>query len=199
MRTKGPQHDDTKQAILDVARKLVIKDGPAGLSLRKVARAAGFSAPSLYEYFDSKQALVDAIAAEIAASLRAALARAADSHRDPRGRLVAIGLAYVAWARRHGQDFMLLFARMPSKRRSLAAAVPPASPYQVVAAAVEDAIAAGVLTGGAATVEHTAYALWAAAHGMAMLQLTHLAGFDAPFERVDRDALTALVDGLSPR
>jgi AcrR family transcriptional regulator len=199
MRTKGPEHDDTRQRILEIARKLVIKDGPAGLSLRKVARAAGFSAPSLYEYFDSKQALVDAIAAEIAMSLRAALARAADSVRDPRSRLVGIGLAYVAWARRHAQDFMLLFARMPSKRRSLATAVPPASPFQVVAAAVEDAIAAGVITGGAAMVEHASYALWAAAHGMAMLQLTHLAGFEAPFERVDHDTLVALVDGLSPR
>jgi AcrR family transcriptional regulator len=197
MRTKGTGHDETKRALLDIARKQAAKDGLAGLSVRRIARLAGFSAPSLYEYFDSKQAIIEAIAAEIAGSLRLALARAAEATREPRGRLVAIGLAYVAWARRHPQDFMLLFARMPSKRRSLAAPTPPGSPYQVVRAAVDEAIATGAIAVGRDTAEHTAYALWAAAHGMAMLQLTHLAGFDAPFEQVDRATLTALVDGLA--
>jgi hypothetical protein len=32
---------------------------------------------------------------------------------------------------------------------------------------------------------------------MAMLQCTHLAGFDADFEGADRAALAALIDGFS--
>ncbi len=198
MRTKGPAHAETKQRIIEIARKLVIKEGHAGLSLRKIARQAGFSAPSLYEYFDSKQAIVDAIAAELASSLRLELLRAAEAHREPRAAPIAIGMAYVAWARKHPQDFMLLFARLPSKRRSLATPVPVASPYEVVVTAVTRAAAAGVIRGGRDEVEHLAYSLWAAAHGMAMLQITHLAGFHAPFEEVDRAALTALVDGFAP-
>ncbi|HTJ41781.1 MAG TPA: TetR/AcrR family transcriptional regulator [Kofleriaceae bacterium] len=198
MRTKGTAHADTKQRILQVARKIVIKDGHAKLSLRGVARELGVAAPTLYEYFDSKQAIVDTIANEIASSLRLALLRAAESPHDPRHALAAIGAEYVAWARKHPQDFMLLFARLPSKRRSLSTPAPPTSPYQVVLAAVGAAAAAGIVENGRENIEHTAYALWALAHGMAMLQLTHLAGFDADFGQVDRAAFTALTRGYSP-
>jgi hypothetical protein len=90
---------------------------------------------------------------------------------------------------------MLLFGRLASKRRSLADAPPPTSPYQIVVAAVQEAKSAGVVRGDP---EHVAYALWALAHGMAMLQLTHLAGFDADFETTDRRAIEALIAGFAP-
>jgi len=195
MRTKGASHHETRQDILDAARRMIIRDGHTALSLRAVARETGFSAPSLYEYFDSKQAIVDAVAAQVAGKLRAALERAGKEARGARAAVVALGIAYVAWARRHPQDFLLLFTRLGSKRRSLDQAAPPESPYQVVLAVVTAAREAGVLAGDPETV---AYALWAAAHGMAMLQLTHLAGFGADFEAADRAALAALIAGFAP-
>lgn len=197
MRTRSPSHTETRDRILDVARKLVIQHGHAKLSLRHVAREAGFSAPSLYEYFDSKDAIVSAIAGEVAASLRVALHRAADEAKDARGALIALGLGYVDWARRHPHDFQLMFSRLPSKRRSLAVAAPEESPYQIVVETVKRCHAAGPVTSGPQRIEHIAYALWAAAHGMAMLQLTHLAGFEADFDSADREALEALVTGFS--
>ena len=178
MRTRGAAHDETKERILEVARRQVLAHGHDKLSLRAIAREVGFSAPSLYEYFPDKQAIVDALSARIAASLRAALRKPSD--------LIGIGVAYVAWARRHPQDFMLLFAKLGSRRRGLAQTAPADSPYRIV---LEDA-------GGD---EQIAYALWATAHGMAMLQLTHLAGFAADFDAADRRALTALVDGFRAR
>lgn len=194
MRTKGASHDETRQAILDAARKLVIRDGHTALSLRAVARDTGFSAPSLYEYFPSKQAIVDAIAAQVAGALRAALQRALKDAKSPRAAIVALGTAYVGWARRHPQDFMLLFTRLGSRRRSLAQPAAVESPYQIVVGAVTAARDAGALRGEPETV---AYALWAAAHGMAMLQLTHLAGLDADFDAADRAAFEALIAGFA--
>lgn len=195
MRTRSPSHADTRQRILDTARKLVVKHGHAELSLRAVAREAGFSAPSLYEYFDSKDALVAAIAGEIAGSLRRAMA-AADVG-EPRAALVAIGLAYVAWARKHPHDFQLMFSRLPSRRRSLTGAPELASPYQIVVDAVARAHDAGAIHAPPQRRDHVAYGLWAAVHGMAMLQLTHLAGFDADFGAADRQTLEAFLAGLA--
>jgi AcrR family transcriptional regulator len=197
MRTRGPSHAETRQRILDVARKLVIKHGHTKLSLRQIAREVGFSAPSLYEYFDSKDAIVAAIAAEIGASLRQALHRAGGQAKDARGALIALGLGYVAWAIRHPQDFQLMFSRLPSKRRSLAAAPSPDSPYQILVDAVTRCHAAGVIAGKPERLEQIAYSLWAAVHGMAMLQCTHLANFDADFAAADRATLAALIDGFS--
>ena len=196
MRTIGPAHAETKQRILTVARQLVLKHGHGGLSLRAIARAMGFSAPSLYEYFDRKEAIIEAIAGQITGSLRVAMQRAVDGARDPRAGLVALGAGYVAWAKRHPQDFMLMFSRLPSKRRSLNAGGGADSPYMLVIQAARAAQASGVL-GPKADAETVAYAIWAAAHGMAMLQLTHLAGFDADFEAADRATLEAIVAGFA--
>lgn len=196
MRTKGTAHAETRQQILDVARKLVLRDGHAKLSLREVARESGFSAPSLYEYFASKQAIVDALTAQVAGKLFAALQRSLDGIRSERVALVALGTAYVAWARKHPQDFLLMFTQFSSKRRSTAQTPSDASPYALVLGAATRAKAAGIVTAAPETV---AYAVWSAAHGMAMVQLTHLASFEADFEAADRASFDALIAGFGPR
>ena len=65
--TVGPRqrrHEETRREILDAAWRLAEASGIAGLSFREVARAVGMRAPSLYTYFDSKDALFDAMFAE---------------------------------------------------------------------------------------------------------------------------------------
>ncbi|MBM7790962.1 TetR/AcrR family transcriptional regulator [Tenggerimyces flavus] len=53
-----------RQEIVDAAWSLAREHGLAGLSLRDVARHVGMAAPSLYSYFDSKNALFDAMFAD---------------------------------------------------------------------------------------------------------------------------------------
>lgn len=45
-------------------------------------------------------------------------------------------------------------------------------------------------------VEEMAYGVWVMAHGMAMLQQTHLQQFQADFEAHDRQVLETFVHGL---
>src|SRR5262245_65618201 len=47
--------------IIDASWDLARREGIAGLTLRGLARELGISQPSLYEYFDSKHALYDAL------------------------------------------------------------------------------------------------------------------------------------------
>ncbi len=58
------RHATTRREILDAAWRLAEERGIAGLSFREVARSVGMRAPSLYTYFDSKDALYDAMFAE---------------------------------------------------------------------------------------------------------------------------------------
>jgi AcrR family transcriptional regulator len=51
-------------AIVDAAWKLARENGIAGASLHALAREVGMRQPSLYEYFDSKHALYDAMFAD---------------------------------------------------------------------------------------------------------------------------------------
>jgi AcrR family transcriptional regulator len=69
---RAQRHLQTRGRILDAAWALARDRGLVGWSLRDVADAVGMRAPSLYVYFDSKNALFDAMFAD---GYRALLAR----------------------------------------------------------------------------------------------------------------------------
>jgi AcrR family transcriptional regulator len=196
--SRQERHGEIKAAILRAARAAILEQGPARFSLRDVARRSGYSPAGLYEYFSGKPDLVRAVADESLAQLHAYLSRAA-TDRSTAQRLVQLGLAYIRFARENPQHFMLIFTQLPSQRATLQ--VPPAgtSPYQLVIQAAQDGIDAGVFVArpgfGA---EQIAYGLWAMAHGMAMLQQTHLQHFAADFEAHDWQVLEQFVAGLGP-
>ena len=55
--------ESTPERLLDVAERLFAEKGYAGTAVRDIARAAGLTAPSLYNHFDGKQALYEAVLA----------------------------------------------------------------------------------------------------------------------------------------
>ena len=61
---RADRHLATKREILDAAWSLARERGLGSWSLRDVAEAVGMRAPSLYGYFESKNALYDAMFAE---------------------------------------------------------------------------------------------------------------------------------------
>lgn len=54
---------ESASRILDVAERLFAQKGFAGTAVRDIAREAGLTAPSLYNHFDGKQALYEAVLA----------------------------------------------------------------------------------------------------------------------------------------
>jgi AcrR family transcriptional regulator len=194
--SREQRHADMKAAILQAAREAILEHGPERFSLRDVARRSGYSPAGLYEYFSGKDDLLAAVAAESMGQLHAALVRAGRD-TQPLERLVALGLAYVRFARENPQHFLLVFARLPSQRTSLAAPPSSESPYRVVLQAVQDGLEAGDFVARSGFgVEEMAYGLWVMAHGMAMLQQTHLRQFNADFVDHDRRVLDVYVRGL---
>ena len=61
---RAERKEGTRAEILDAAWAHVRADGLAALSLRDLARTVGMQAPSLYNYFDSKHAIYDAMYAQ---------------------------------------------------------------------------------------------------------------------------------------
>ncbi|MBE1493896.1 AcrR family transcriptional regulator [Amycolatopsis lexingtonensis] len=58
----GAERSDQQQAILRAAAGLLTEHGPAGISTRAVATAAGVQTPALYRLFGDKDGLLDALA-----------------------------------------------------------------------------------------------------------------------------------------
>jgi len=57
----APGHDARRDEILRVALSVFASRGIEGSGLREIAERVGVSQPALYHYFDSKEALVDAV------------------------------------------------------------------------------------------------------------------------------------------
>src|SRR3712207_2241788 len=55
------RRQETIEQVLDVAVEVMSDQGVAGLTLGEVARRMGIRPPSLYVYFDGKNALYDAL------------------------------------------------------------------------------------------------------------------------------------------
>ena len=97
-------------SIVESAWKLAREHGIAGVSLHALARQVGMRQPSLYEYFDSKHALYDAMFADGNQQL---LARLDATHlpRDPRAALKKYLGAFVAFGLEDPARYELLFQR----------------------------------------------------------------------------------------
>ena len=104
----------TTGEIKETARRILVAEGPEAVSLRAIAREMGMTAPALYRYFGSHEDLlrhvVGDIFTEIAADIRAAIARAAEeSGGDVAAKLIAACREFRHWALAHREEFGLLF------------------------------------------------------------------------------------------
>ena len=178
--------------ILTAARALLRDKGHERFSLRQVAQRARLSPAGMYEFFDSREHLLDTLAAEANEALLAALRAAMADAPDPVERLVRLGLAYISFAQECPTDFMLLFSRL-STRRSLAEDVSTNTEYLIIRDAVTDVVGIEKPGGqGQQCLELLAYGFWSSIHGMAVLQITHLAEFGADFPAAHRLLLASM-------
>ena len=94
------ERTEMRQAILKAASEIAEQEGWHAVTIRRVAEKIEYSPPTIYEYFESKEALLEAEASEGFRLLLEALYAARDAHADPRERLAAMGRAYwdFVWA-----------------------------------------------------------------------------------------------------
>ncbi|MBX3085297.1 MAG: TetR/AcrR family transcriptional regulator [Anaerolineae bacterium] len=193
------QHPDTRLAILQTALRLIHQKGINDVSLRHIARELSLSPSSLYEYFDSKDAIMDELR-RLGWSLFNSYFEESAAQASPQERLRSLCIAYLRFARENSETFNLLFLVSASKRKRLSESVPADSPYGKLLAVIREGLAAGIfdqrVVGNA---EAGAYSLWAMVHGMATLQNTHLVSFEADWEQAAQDALTIFITGMMVR
>ena len=167
---KPYHHGDLRSAVLAAAEKILETEGVDALTLRAVARMVGVSHTAPKNHFGDLEGLLSELAAvgyrRFGAALSGAMERAG---ADPRQRLKAMGLAYVAFARKYPGLFVLMYrsdrldmnapglrgaieGTRQSLRNATTSAAPgvPLAPLQLAARAT---------------------ASWALVHGFAMLLL----------------------------
>jgi AcrR family transcriptional regulator len=107
---QAERREATRVEILEAAWELSRLHGLAGFSLRDVARRIGMRPPSLYWYFDSKQAVYDAMFAQANQQLLDLLERQ-EWPEDPRALLRMGARVWLEFATEDVQRYQLLFQR----------------------------------------------------------------------------------------
>lgn len=132
--------------ILDAARARLGTEGPAGLSLRAVARDVGMVSSAVYRYFPSRDALLTALLLETYGELGTAVeaAEGAVARDDLGGRWLAACRALRAWCVEHPGDFALLYGTpVPGYAAPRDTVEPATRVVRVLVRIVGDAHAAG--------------------------------------------------------
>jgi len=100
----------TVSEIKDGARRLLVTGGPQAISLRAIARDMGMTAPAIYRYFPSLDALIVEVAGDLLDELRGHLETARDvAGTEPIGQLAATARAFRNWSIAHPVEFGLVF------------------------------------------------------------------------------------------
>jgi AcrR family transcriptional regulator len=104
-----PDQDTTLRArLVEVGVDLLTREGPGSLTLREIARRAGVSHGAPRRYFPSHLSLLSAIAQVGYQDLGGRIAGLRE-HADPRAGLLALGRAYLDFARTQRGMFELMF------------------------------------------------------------------------------------------
>ncbi len=189
--------EEMRTAIIEVARQIVAEKGAGHLTIRGIAQELGYSAGSVYEYFEDKEAILDALYFHGANGLGAVLGQMVSGL--PAGIsasevLIELGHGYRRYALEHEELYRLMFAGVKERPWSPSddGAASPGG-YGALLGVAQRGIDEGEFVqdvpAGA-----IALAAWSAVHGFISLELIGHVTHVRPTESPSISAIEALQD-----
>lgn len=210
------QKRDLRHAILEAAGKEFLEHGYEAFSLRRVAERIGYSATTIYLYFQNKDDLLLATVQDGFRSFDQALESAAAATPEPLERIEILGRTYIEFGLNNPELYRLMFMQrsdfyfMPKLlgSGSTEEAVEQARKneglepthhviaQELLVQAVREAMVAGKICQGDPLI--IADSLWAGAHGLVALSNSPLMSTDHA-TRVTDQLLKLLLTGLTEK
>jgi len=162
-------HGDLKNALIQAGSEILVEEGIAALSLRKVASRAGVSHSAPSAHFPDKQSLIAAISTEGFRQLYDSLKAAVDANRsDPAGMLVEVAYAYLSFGLNSPSLFKVMFSGILEQEKAYPDFVAMSKKnFQLLVDLVKQGQIAGVLRKGPP--ERMAISIWSMVHGFTAL------------------------------
>jgi AcrR family transcriptional regulator len=194
------RRQETREDILRVARQIVMESGAEQLTVREVARRADFAPSALYRYFEGgRPEILLALARTSIGVLEGHLARVPQGS-PPAERIVAMGEAYLRFAREHPEEVALLFDSLRAMEpldldHPDEAFLAPTGVYRLLEAALREGMAEGVFRIAEGDLMFVMHGTWALVHGLALVERLH-EQHGGVFDDRGRDLIRAFVNGL---
>ncbi len=184
---------EVERSVIDAAEQLLVTDGPAALTVRGIASAAGVAPMSVYNHLGGKEGVLDALLERGFDALTEVMSQVGSD--DPYEDLAEAGRRYRAFAREQPQRYLLMFERaVPDYEPSEATLGHAFAAFRQLERLVSRAMAAGVIIDGDAA--EVAQRLWSSCHGLASLEL-HGFAFCEDLPAHQEAAATTMLRGLT--
>jgi AcrR family transcriptional regulator len=197
MSKKSPserRHGRTRQAILDAARAIINEQGVDALSMRTLAEEVDYSPSALYNYFDNKEEIIEAIRAEGWALFDAMDQSSLQAGLSPAELLYQSGLAYLKFAETYPDHYLLMMSPSDRVPESLDEFMQWPN-FRELVDSVDAMVASGYLkVPSGYTSLHLAFLIWFVVHGIAMLKLTLMRDCQPEFDEISAQVMRAAVD-----
>jgi AcrR family transcriptional regulator len=163
--------EQQREMAIAAAELLLVREGTGGLTMRRVAKAIGYTVGNLYLLFRNQDDLLAAVNERTADAIYAHLRDAMEPQGEADARLIAMARAYVDYAARNPHRFRLLFEhRLPlTMRPRPTAELRIRRMYELV----ESCLVPWLPEAAQAERRHlAATALWSGVHGVCMLAVS---------------------------
>lgn len=187
-----------REEVLRAARAIVLSEGFAALTMRKIAEAIEYAPGTIYLYFESRDAIAHELTHEGFVEFVRSFAPASQVI-DPLERLRLLGELYVQFGFEHPQTYRLIFMEDPKFSTPMFKNVPADSPGHQALGYLIDAFdelkAEGRLSPALDSAE-LADTFWVAMHGIVSLRLTCTDFPHTPTQTLVRIMSDALFNGI---
>lgn len=171
---RAREKEATRSRILQAARELFVRDGIAGVTMRRIAQVIEYTPTTIYHHFRDKEALLLELCDHDFRALAQVFLRIGRIE-DPVARIRAIGRAYIRFGLEHRSQYRFLFMTehtdLPQTKTEIARGNPEEDAYAFLRQAVREAIAAGAFTDAYRDEELASQLLWSAVHGFVALRI----------------------------
>lgn len=191
---------ETRDEILRTARQILIEQGADHLTVREIARRTEFTPSALYRYFEGgRQEILLAITRGSVDVLDSYLARLRQS-AWPAERIVAMGAAYLRFARAHPQEEKLLFDSVIAMgpldlEQPDESFLAPTGVFRLLESALREGIADGSFRIAEKDLMFVIMGTWVFVHGLVAVERLHELQGGASGDRARR-LIRAYVNGL---
>jgi AcrR family transcriptional regulator len=174
-----------QQKIIDKGREILVNEGPAALTMRRLADEIEYTAGALYAHFADKEELVRAICQTDFEAFTSQFSSAM-TEKDALKRLRLLAKLYSRFALEHPAQYKILFVldsvggNVEKERGN-----PEKDAYAVVELAVEAAMKEGHFKAFQGRMQLVAQSLWAAMHGVVSIEIRRVDDMKIPFEPID--------------